>query len=400
MCRIHQEHPRGARRFSRALQSVWRVTALAALGSLLLTSKASAQVCVLCPSDAQASAIGSAFSIFVHRNGQDINVSGLPVGACETLRLVTSVAYQAQAVNPQGQVVVGAGFSGGTGIINFPNGSSQNVTPADMNTIVVGPPPCGATTIKPMTVVNYTLTAQDIANGSALFVFNYSGGKSTLPNAQGACILPVSASPAQSVSIVALPSCTIAPASQALCAGGSATFTASSTGPVAGGPFTFAWSGPNGFTATGPSITINNAQAANAGTYTATITDQFGCTSTCTATLVVNPNPTCTIAPATQAICVGASASFTATVSSGTAPFTITWTGPNGFTGSGPSITINNAQLANAGTYTANIVDVNGCTGSCTAQLIVNPNPTCTIAPASQAVCMCSTASFTDTVSS
>src|SRR5262245_59709242 len=398
MCRTDQtNHTRG---FILALQSFWRTTTLALLGSLFLTSQASAQVCTLCPSDAQASAIGSAFSIFVHRNGQDINVSGLPVGACETLTLVTSVAYQAQAVNAQGQIVVGAGFSGGTGIITFPSGSTQNVTPADMNTTVVGPAPCGTTTIKPMTVVNYTLTAQDIAAGSALFVFNFSGGVSTLPNAQGQCILPVSASPAQSVSIVALPSCSVAPANQAVCAGGSATFTASSTGPAAGGPFTFSWTGPAGFTATGPTITINNAQAANGGTYTATITDQFGCTSTCTATLVVNPNPTCTIAPATQAVCAGASATFTATVSSGTAPFTISWTGPNGFTATGPTITINNAQAANAGTYTANIVDANGCTGRCTAELIVNPNPTCTIAPASQAVCMCSTASFTDTVSS
>jgi hypothetical protein len=105
----------------------------------------------------------------------------------------------------------------------------------------------------------------------------------------------------------------------------------------------------------------------------ATITDQFGCTSTCTAQLIVHPNPTCVIAPATQEICAGASATFTVSVSSGTAPFTISWTGPAGFTGSGPTITINNAQEANEGTYTASVVDSEGCTTSCSAQLSVVP---------------------------
>src|SRR5256885_10542951 len=47
------------------------------------------------------------------------------------------------------------------------------------------------------------------------------------------------------------------------------------------GPFTYTWSGPNGFASTNTTITITNAQAVNAGVYTATVTDRFGCVTTC-----------------------------------------------------------------------------------------------------------------------
>jgi hypothetical protein len=325
--------------------------------------------CVTCPADAVATAVGAGLT--VQRANGTIVQPGQSVGACETLNVLGSVAYQPQVLTSSG-LVVGSGFFGGTGSIAVNNGnpgSPFNVTPADMATTTVGPAPCGSTTVKGMNNLPYTITAADAAAGSVTFSFQYSNGRSLL----GDCTLTVSASAQFTAQVVGLPSCTIAPASTEVCAGGSATFTASSTGPAAGAPHTFTWTGPGGFSATGPTITINNAQAANGGTYDATITDVFGCTSTCSAQLIVHPNPTCVVAPATQEICIGASATFTVNVSSGTAPFTITWTGPGGFTGSGPTITINNAQVANSGTYTANVTDSEGCTTSCSGQLNVVP---------------------------
>jgi PKD repeat protein len=185
--------------------------------------------------------------------------------------------------------------------------------------------------------------------------------------------------------IVGLPKCSIAPAQQAVCEGLTATFTASSTGPSQGAPHTFSWVGPGNFTATGASITVGVA-----GIYTATIIDQFGCTSTCTAALIINPNPQCAIAPETAEVCAGGSATFTANVSGGTAPFAITWTGPGTFTATGPSI-----SATVAGVYTATVIDSRGCSTSCQSTLNVNPIPSCVVAPASQEVCQGSTATFT-----
>ncbi|HEX8504661.1 MAG TPA: hypothetical protein VF630_04770, partial [Hymenobacter sp.] len=68
-------------------------------------------------------------------------------------------------------------------------------------------------------------------------------------------------------------------------AGSSITLTA--TG-IAGA--TYAWTGPNGYTATGPNQTIGNATAANAGTYSVTI-GLSGCSATASTTVVVSAAP-------------------------------------------------------------------------------------------------------------
>jgi hypothetical protein len=52
----------------------------------------------------------------------------------------------------------------------------------------------------------------------------------------------------------------------------------------------YAWTGPNGYTATGPNQTLGSATAANAGTYSVTISLN-GCSTTVSTTVVVNPAP-------------------------------------------------------------------------------------------------------------
>ena len=76
-------------------------------------------------------------------------------------------------------------------------------------------------------------------------------------------------------------------------------------------------------------------------------------------------------------ICEGFSATFTAN-SPSSSP-TYSWTGPNSFTATTASITINDATTINAGTYTVTVTDVNGCTGTNSVDLIteacdVNPS--------------------------
>src|SRR5262249_34545393 len=124
-------------------------------------TRASAQTCIRCPDNANDTAIGTAFGVFVTRNGQDVNVSGQTVGSCEPLILKANVSYNAFGISGG----IGAGFTGGTGRIIFPGGSSVDVTPADMATTLVGPAPCGTTQVKQMNNANYTITAADIAAG-------------------------------------------------------------------------------------------------------------------------------------------------------------------------------------------------------------------------------------------
>ena len=111
----------------------------------------------------------------------------------------------------------------------------------------------------------------------------------------------------------------------------------------------------------------------------------------------VRPTLTCSITPATNVICQGGAASFTASAVEGTGPYTFQWTGPNGFSAAGATITINNAQPANAGIYRAVARDFFGCTNICQAQLIVTPAPVCSITGPTN-VCHASTNTYTANV--
>jgi gliding motility-associated-like protein len=137
---------------------------------------------------------------------------------------------------------------------------------------------------------------------------------------------------------------------------GSITVTGSGAGP-----FTFSWTGPNGFTATG--ATINNLEP---GDYDVTITDQtLGCSDTYTLT-VGNATPVVTItldATTDNTACVNLFTGALSITPGGTpGPFTISWTGPNGFTSGSEDIT-----ALEDGDYDVTVTDNNlGCSASAT----------------------------------
>ncbi|TMQ68392.1 MAG: T9SS type A sorting domain-containing protein [Candidatus Eisenbacteria bacterium] len=135
---------------------------------------------------------------------------------------------------------------------------------------------------------------------------------------------------------------------------------------VSGGttPYSFLWA---------DSSTTEDRTGLAAGSYSVTVTDANGCTATTGATINQPPPFTCSVAPDSATVCAGGSASFTVTPSGGTAPYTISWTGPGGFTSSASTITV-----TDAGTYTASITDSTGCPTNCSAKLIVNPTPNAT----------------------
>lgn len=168
---------------------------------------------------------------------------------------------------------------------------------------------------------------------------------------KGSLLCPTSAGDTVIITIntvAATVSATIAPTNitcNAAC-NGAATVTPSG----GSGGYTYSWTGGAGSSATASSLCPN--------TYTCTIQDGNGCSTTQTAT-ITQPGVLSVTPTQTNVNCNGgASGSATATVSGGTSGYTYVWTG--GTIGAGQG-TLTATGLA-AGTYTCTITDSKSCT--------------------------------------
>jgi hypothetical protein len=123
-------------------------------------------------------------------------------------------------------------------------------------------------------------------------------------------------------------------------------------------PFTYAWSGPGGFTSTASQL--GNLSA---GTYSLTLSDATGCSATASITLDA-PSLSAAI-PITPITCFGAGdGRLQANVTGSNPPFSYQWTGPGGFTASTAQIT-----SLQPGTYQLTVADGSGCTTTQSATL-------------------------------
>jgi hypothetical protein len=158
-----------------------------------------------------------------------------------------------------------------------------------------------------------------------------------------------------SIGTGAAPLITTQPANVAVLAGGSFSLTAAATGT---GPFTFQWylngvAIPN---ATSGTYTSSSASTAQAGTYTVTVTNSGGTTTSNKAVVTVDTAPVApsfTVQPAAQSIASGSTVVFSASATGVPAP-TYQWQ-LNGTPLAGetaPRIVIYGATSANAGVYT------------------------------------------------
>src|SRR5574343_1321657 len=188
----------------------------------------------------------------------------------------------------------------------------------------------------------------------------------TVTGANGACVstrtVTLVVNPNPTVTAVASPT--------ARCSGNSTTL-------IAGGAVSYTWN-PGGLT--GTSVTVTPLATTIC---TVTGANATGCRSTRTVTVNVTPTPTLNTTASPTAICVGSSATITATGATN-----YTWT-PGGATT--PSVVVTPTTST---TYT-----VRGANGACvstrTIILIVNPNPTVTAIANPTAICSGSSATLT-----
>ncbi len=142
------------------------------------------------------------------------------------------------------------------------------------------------------------------------------------------------------------------------------------------------------------SLTLNNVTAADAGTYTITVTGTCGNPVTHSATLTVNENVVVASAPVSLTNCPGTTASFS--VSATGTGLSYQWikdgTALVGRTAS--TLVLNSVTSANAGTYAVVVSGTCGNSVTNFATLAVNENVVVASAPVSLTNCPGTTASF------
>lgn len=179
-----------------------------------------------------------------------------------------------------------------------------------------------------------------------------------------------------------------------ICQGGNIQLTGGGTG----NNLTFSWSGPGGFNSTSSNITINNANASNAGTYFLTVTDDIGCSNTAQSIINVQQAPLAS-AGGTSVICVNNTATVSgASSSNGTISWTHNGSGSlsNGNTLT-PTYTPSSFDAGNTVVLTLTTTSNNSCapaTAQAVYNIIVQGNP---IAVDGVTSSVCSTTSFTVT---
>ena len=155
------------------------------------------------------------------------------------------------------------------------------------------------------------------------------------------------------------------------------------------GTYTYAWTGPNGFTSTQEDQWFNLAP----GIYSVTVTDANGCTATASNLVVGSPTAVTLTASSTDVNCNGASdGTATVTYSGGTSPYGFAWT----LNGAAFASTQNLTGL-DVGDYEVTITDGNFCQFTSSTLTITQPAQLTATVSAATPVCSGDNAVFTIT---
>jgi gliding motility-associated-like protein len=272
----------------------------------------------------------------------------------------TYTAPQCITVNPNTPVNAGAD-------VTICSGGSTTLTATGASTY----------TWSPSTGLSATTGASVTASPAATTTYTVTG------TSAGGCVTTD-----QVIVTVVPPPTTNAGVDQTICAGGSATLTAT-------GATTYTWSPATGLSATtGASVT-----ASPAATTTYTVT---GTSGTCTSTdqVIVTVNPVATVnANVDQTICAGGTVTLAGTVGGGATSGT--WSAPTGTFSNASSLTSTYTPTITTGTVSLTLT-TNDPTGPCPAVtdiMIVTVNPVATVnANVDQTVCAGGTVTLAGTV--
>jgi gliding motility-associated-like protein len=182
-----------------------------------------------------------------------------------------------------------------------------------------------------------------------------------------------------SVTVNPTPATPVANNDGPVCEGATLDF---STGAVAGA--TYSWTGPNSFSSTNQNPSISNVVAADAGTYSVTVTVS-GCTSAAgTTTPTINPTPATPSPTSNSPQCVGSTLNLSTAAVGGA---TYSWNGPSGFSSSLRTPSIAGATSANAGTYSVTVT-AGGCTSAVgTTTVVITALPATPSASSNSPIC-------------
>ncbi len=126
----------------------------------------------------------------------------------------------------------------------------------------------------------------------------------------------------------------------------------------ASGGVSYSWTGPNGFSGANQTEIFNNVTNLEDGAYTVVGTDANGCTNSATIQISVIPLPviTATANNNNATYCNGFSATLDAV-----GAISYSWSGPNGFSGTGTPVTLFTLDEVDEGYYVVEGTDANSC---------------------------------------
>lgn len=246
--------------------------------------------------------------------------------------------------------------------------------------------------VSPTQAYNYTLTGATTGtgNGSASGVTFNAGVTNVNYKLTGSPSVTCSFTVTVTASA---PGISTQPVSQSACAGSNISFSVVATGSG----LTYQWrkGGVNISGATASTYSINNVANADAGNYDVVVSNGCGfSTTSSTATLTVG-NTAITTQPVAQAVCAGASASFTVAATGSSLTYQWRKGGVNISGANAASYTINSVAAGDAGNYDVVVAGSCGTVTSNTVSLSVNAATVITTNPANQIVCAGNSATFT-----
>ena len=306
--------------------------------------------------------------------GTSASATTICQGSSTTLTATGAASYSWQPGGLSGASVVVSPASTTTYTVTGTN--SQGCTATATRLITVNPAPSVTGSASPGIVCPGGAVTLTGTNAGA--TFNWQPGNLNTASGVGVVVNPTSQTTytvtatysnsctrAQTFVILMHPTPTvttsIVPASATICAGNSATITAS-------GASSYTWQ-PGGGVGASLIVTLAN-------TYTVTGTNAQGCTATATSTLTVNSLPTVGTSATATTICEGSSTSLT-----GTGAVSYVWN-PGALSGT----TVNVSPLTTT-TYTVVGTNANGCTNTATRLITVNPLPVITGSASPGIVC-------------